>query len=69
MFEVSSLCFRVDACRALRLFHSLWRNAIKVSGSKDFPYVRLAAEVPSIGDWVLVVGNPFGLGGSRYRRR
>ena len=37
---------------------------IKVSTSMDFPYVRLAAEVPRIGDWVLVVGNPFGLGGT-----
>lgn len=37
---------------------------IKVSASTDFPYVRLAAEVPRIGDWVLVVGSPFGLGGT-----
>ena len=37
---------------------------IKVSASTDFPYVRLAAEVPRTGDWVLVVGNPFGLGGT-----
>jgi serine protease Do len=37
---------------------------IKVSASTDFPYVRLAADVPRIGDWVLAVGNPFGLGGT-----
>ena len=37
---------------------------IKVSGGTDFPYVRLAADVPRIGDWVLPVGNPFGLGGT-----
>jgi S1-C subfamily serine protease len=37
---------------------------IKVSASMDFPYVRLAADVPRIGDWVLAVGNPFGLGGT-----
>jgi serine protease Do len=37
---------------------------IKVSASTEFPYVRLATEVPRIGDWVLVVGNPFGLGGT-----
>ena len=37
---------------------------IKVSASTDFPYVRLATDVPRIGDWVLVVGNPFGLGGT-----
>jgi len=37
---------------------------IKVSASTDFPYVRFATEVSRIGDWVLVVGNPFGLGGT-----
>ena len=37
---------------------------IKVSGGPDFPCVRLAADVPRIGDWVLPVGNPFGLGGT-----
>jgi serine protease Do len=36
---------------------------IKVDG-KDFPYVKLADTTPRIGDWVLAVGNPFGLGGS-----
>ncbi len=37
---------------------------VKVSASTDFPYVRFAADVPRIGDWVLAVGNPFGLGGT-----
>jgi serine protease Do len=36
---------------------------IKVEGS-DFPYVKLADHAPRIGDWVLAVGNPFGLGGT-----
>jgi serine protease Do len=36
---------------------------IKVDGS-DFPYVRLADNPPRVGDWVLAVGNPFGLGGT-----
>jgi serine protease Do len=36
---------------------------IKVDG-KDFPYVKLADGAPRIGDWVLAVGNPFGLGGT-----
>ena len=36
---------------------------IKVDG-KDFPYVKLADSTPRIGDWVLAVGNPFGLGGT-----
>jgi serine protease Do len=37
---------------------------IKVSAPTDFPYVRLAPDLPRIGDWVLAVGNPFGLGGT-----
>ena len=37
---------------------------VKVDGSSDFPYVRLASQKARIGDWVLAVGNPFGLGGT-----
>jgi serine protease Do len=37
---------------------------IKVDARRDFPYVRLADKPPRIGDWVLAVGNPFGLGGT-----
>ncbi len=36
---------------------------IKVEGG-NFPYVKLADNPPRIGDWVLAVGNPFGLGGT-----
>jgi serine protease Do len=36
---------------------------IKVDGG-TFPYVKLADSAPRIGDWVLAVGNPFGLGGT-----
>ena len=37
---------------------------IKVDGRSDFPFVTLAEGAPRIGDWVLAVGNPFGLGGT-----
>jgi serine protease Do len=37
---------------------------IKIEGRNDFPFVRLADASPRIGDWVLAVGNPFGLGGT-----
>ena len=36
---------------------------IKVDG-KDFPYVKFADKAPRVGDWVIAVGNPFGLGGT-----
>jgi serine protease Do len=36
---------------------------IKVEGG-SFPYVKLSDKTPRIGDWVLAVGNPFGLGGT-----
>ncbi|MGH6726168.1 MAG: Do family serine endopeptidase [Pseudolabrys sp.] len=29
-----------------------------------FPYVKLSDKPPRIGDWVIAVGNPFGLGGT-----
>ncbi len=37
---------------------------IKVDGKNDFPYVQFADHPPKVGDWVVAVGNPFGLGGT-----
>ncbi len=37
---------------------------LKVDGRNDFPWVKFGAAVPRVGDWVLAVGNPFGLGGT-----
>jgi serine protease Do len=37
---------------------------IKVDGRADFPHLRLAERQPRIGDWVLAIGSPFGLGGT-----
>jgi serine protease Do len=37
---------------------------IKVDGKNDFPYVQFAQHEPRVGDWVIAVGNPFGLGGT-----
>jgi serine protease Do len=37
---------------------------IKVEGKNDFPYVKFADHPPHVGDWVVAVGNPFGLGGT-----
>ena len=36
---------------------------IKVEGG-NFPYVNFSDRAPRVGDWVLAVGNPFGLGGT-----
>jgi serine protease Do len=36
---------------------------IKLEGN-NFPFVKFAENPPRIGDWVLAVGNPFGLGGT-----
>jgi serine protease Do len=36
---------------------------LKAEGT-NFPYVPLADTSPRVGDWVLAVGNPFGLGGT-----
>jgi serine protease Do len=37
---------------------------LKVTESGNYPFVQLASGKPRIGDWVLAVGNPFGLGGT-----
>jgi serine protease Do len=37
---------------------------IKVDGKHDFPYVKFAEHEPRVGDWVVAVGNPYGLGGT-----
>src|ERR1700694_4741706 len=37
---------------------------IKVEGGSNFPFAKLSETKPRIGDWVLAVGNPFGLGGT-----
>ena len=37
---------------------------LKIDGGSDLPFVKLAGNPPRVGDWVLAVGNPFGLGGT-----
>ncbi len=37
---------------------------IKVEGASNFQFAKLSDSKPRIGDWVLAVGNPFGLGGT-----
>jgi serine protease Do len=37
---------------------------IKVDDKSDFPFVQFADHAPQVGDWVIAVGNPFGLGGT-----
>jgi serine protease Do len=35
---------------------------LKVDGLTDQPYVKFAETPPKVGDWVMAIGNPFGLG-------
>ena len=37
---------------------------LKVTSADNFPFVKFAAQTPRVGDWVLAMGNPFGLGGT-----
>jgi serine protease Do len=37
---------------------------LKIDGAKDLAFVEFAKKDVRIGDWVVAVGNPFGLGGS-----
>jgi serine protease Do len=37
---------------------------IKIDADKDFAFVKFSDQAPRVGDWVVAVGNPFGLGGT-----
>ena len=37
---------------------------LKVTKAGTYPYVHWAEKSPRVGDWVIAVGNPFGLGGT-----
>lgn len=37
---------------------------LKIKAKRTFPFVPLADHMARVGDWVLAVGNPFGLGGT-----
>ena len=37
---------------------------LKIDSNKTFKPVKLAAKDPRVGDWVVAVGNPYGLGGT-----
>ena len=37
---------------------------LKVKEGGNYPFVNFASQSPRVGDWVIAVGNPFGLGGT-----
>jgi serine protease Do len=37
---------------------------LKIKASQTFPFVKFSDKTPRVGDWVIAVGNPFGLGGT-----
>ena len=37
---------------------------LKVKEGSDYPYVSFSSQSPRVGDWVIAIGNPFGLGGT-----
>lgn len=37
---------------------------LKIKEGGNYPHVDFASAVPRVGDWVIAVGNPFGLGGT-----
>ena len=37
---------------------------LKIKEQGSYPYVKFAGATPRVGDWVIAVGNPFGLGGT-----
>jgi serine protease Do len=39
-------------------------SLLKVDGKNDFAHVKFAQKDAEVGDWVVAMGNPFGLGGT-----
>ena len=37
---------------------------LKIKSAQPLPFVKFADKLPRVGDWVVAVGNPFGLGGT-----
>ncbi len=37
---------------------------LKMEGKRSYPFVKFAKKPAQVGEWVLAVGNPFGLGGT-----
>src|SRR5271166_1736575 len=37
---------------------------LKITDPGSYPHVNFASATPRVGDWVIAVGNPFGLGGT-----
>lgn len=37
---------------------------LKMEGNRTYPFVKFATEPARVGEWVMAVGNPFGLGGT-----
>ncbi|MCI4678776.1 Do family serine endopeptidase [Rhodoblastus acidophilus] len=37
---------------------------LKITAPGTYPYVQFSNTMPRVGDWVIAVGNPFGLGGT-----
>ncbi|MBV8474865.1 MAG: Do family serine endopeptidase [Hyphomicrobiales bacterium] len=37
---------------------------LKVTEKGDYPFVAFSGDEPKVGDWVVAIGNPFGLGGT-----
>ncbi|GJE55735.1 MULTISPECIES: Do family serine endopeptidase [Methylobacterium] len=37
---------------------------LKIQDAGSYPYVQFGKSAPQVGDWVVAIGNPFGLGGT-----
>ncbi|MCJ2134633.1 Do family serine endopeptidase [Methylobacterium sp. J-026] len=37
---------------------------LKINEGSNYPYVQFGKAAPQVGDWVVAIGNPFGLGGT-----
>jgi serine protease Do len=63
-FEIATDDGRISTAKVIGVDLRTDVALLKVEGRNDFPYVTFADEEPRVGDWIIAVGNPYGLGGT-----
>ena len=62
VWPLASVCCGSDSLKTdSRTVDARQSDSLKVDGRTDFPFARFGEQSPRIGDWVIAVGNPFGL--------
>jgi serine protease Do len=63
-FEIATEDGRISTAKVIGVDLRTDVALLKVEGRNDLPYVKFADKEPRVGDWIIAVGNPYGLGGT-----